>query len=157
MNDLKSRLANVPYKPDGLDVDLLFNNLDEGTISKTRMSGKTIIDEPVLVQDRRHVEYDHVPKRKAVDFWVHRYHAGDNVVVNHDGKEWFAVIKEIFMCPVKNIPMFRGTWFWTAKDISDYASGTLKVSSEAADEKHELILGEDRDINRVDTIERRAI
>lgn len=121
------------------------------------MTSKTIIDEPILVQDTHRNEDDASENAKAADFWLHRYHVGDNVVVNHDGKEWFAVIKEIFLCPEKNIPMFRGAWFWTASDINNYTGGTLKVEVDAADEMHELILGEDRDINRIDTIERKAV
>lgn len=117
-------------------------------------------DEPSLVQPGRWSPRDRCHVFPAVDYMGERFHLGEHVAVKaSEEREWVAVIDVIYSDPSKGVPMFKGRWFWSARDVREYHAGVFGGEDGIRPsrlEAHEVIASDNRDSNPVETIVRRA-
>lgn len=117
-----------------------------------------ITSEPVLVGEARPSPKHSMPIYHAVDYLGMRFRLGDHVsMYTPDGAEWVCALEVLYRDADSGQAKFRGRWFWTMRDVlnlakdakDDAAPRRLRPSK---CESHELIAGDNRDSNFVESI-----
>lgn len=96
---------------------------------------------------------------RAVDYMNQRFHVGDHVVLNNGSgsEEWIATIDSLFLCPTRNEPCFRGRWFWGPGHVRHHSMGKDPHFRDSRCEAFELLISDNRDVNPIECIERKAV
>lgn len=113
--------------------------------------------EPVLVGPGKPSRRHDFLIYEAVDYRGLRFRPGDHVsMYTPDGEEWVCVLEVLFRCPETNKPMFSGRWFWSVSDIEVLKDDLVERMRTSKCKTHELIAGDKRDTNLVETISRKC-
>ncbi len=130
-----------------------------GKSGNSKRAKAEIIAPPVFVAPGVHSTKEKTLVYKAVDYMNQRFHVGDHVVLNtgSGSEEWVATIDSMFVCPTRNEACFRGRWFWGPDHVRHHAMGKDPHFRDSRCETFELLISDNRDINPIECIERKAV
>lgn len=117
----------------------------------------SVASEPVLVgPGKLSRKYDYLIY-EAVDYRGIRFRPGDHVsMYTPDGEEWVCTLEVLYRCVETNRPMFCGRWFWSVSDVEMLKDELMEKMRSSKCKTHELIAGDKRDSNLVETISRKC-
>lgn len=119
---------------------------------------EVVTSEPILIGDgRESVKHNKLRVYQAVDYLGTRFRIGDHVALySSGGKDWVCVLETLFKDSKSGQACFKGRWFWTVGDIVEQKDRLNEGMRESRCSNHELIAGDQRDDNLVESISRKC-